>query len=96
MSGGVLPAWVVALGFAATLGSVGVGELAEVRVARAMEAAHGVRLIEVSGTVAGTPRTLWVMITERHYAKLIGCKVGGGGPALQYSDRSLLVSAVTC
>ncbi|MGE0441962.1 MAG: hypothetical protein AB7L66_22610 [Gemmatimonadales bacterium] len=75
------------------------GDLADVRVVQAKDPVNGVRMIEVSGMVAGGQKqTVWVMISERNYAKLVGCKraADGSGAALQYSDKSQMVNVIVC
>jgi hypothetical protein len=96
--------WVAALAVlsltlvAATPAVLVPGDMADVTVTQAKEPVDGVRLIEVTGTSGGETHTAWLMISERNYAKLIGCKRAedGSGPALQYSDRSQMVNVVVC
>ncbi len=86
---------------ALTLAVVGVayaGDLADVKVTQAKDPVDGVRLIEIQGMTDGHSQKVWVMISEKNYAKLVGCKKtpSGAGPALQYSDQSQMVNVVVC
>jgi hypothetical protein len=79
------------------------GELVDITVAQALDPVGGVRMIEVVGTDAGADgevRTLWLMISDAHFARLLRCAAARGpresGPGLQFSDRSRMVMVVVC
>lgn len=74
------------------------GDMADVTVKQARDPVNGVRMIEIEGTMDGGQHSMWVMISDRNYAKLIGCKrtKSGVGAAVQYSDKSGMVNVVVC
>lgn len=95
----LIPAVTLVLGLTVAMpGVAAAGDLANVKVVQAKDAASGVRMVELVGTVDGERRTIWLMISERNYAKMIGCKTTDDykGPVIQYSDKSLMVNVVLC
>lgn len=75
------------------------GDVTNVEVLQTFDAVSGVRLLEVRGRADGKVAHVWLMISERNYARLVGCRTGPAGArgiALSYSDRSHMVNVVVC
>jgi len=95
--------WLSLFLIGAAPGRVAAGELADVTIIQAFEPVRGVRLLEVVGRDPDDrdrPRRIWLMISEAHYARLVGCAATTTrrrtGTGLQYSDRSRWVVVVVC
>ena len=73
------------------------GDLADVTVTQSFDPVDGRRMIEVEGMVDGGKKKMWLMISEKNYAKLTKCSHGrGAGPAIAYSEKSRMVNVVIC
>ncbi|MEZ4587604.1 MAG: hypothetical protein R2909_14510 [Gemmatimonadales bacterium] len=74
------------------------GDLAQATLLTALDPVNGVRLVELKGSAEGEAVTIWAMIADRHYLKLIECgkRRDGRGAVISYSDASHMVNAVVC
>lgn len=75
----------------------GAGDLTNVTLLQSFDPVRGVRLIEASGSTAGKSVQVWLMIEDRNFLRLTDCgRAGTDRPGLSYSERSHMVSVVTC
>jgi len=96
LAGAVLAASV--LGGPASAGSPA-GDLTQVTLLQRFDPVSGVRLIEVSGIAVSRTVQVWLMIEDRNFLRLTDCLRRDAGrvrPGLSYSEKSHMVSVVTC